>query len=66
MPHEMKVGEYARLKSVSRQTVWLWIRKGAVRVSRLAPKTAVRVLVEDADLPRDWRPVGFAARAKEL
>lgn len=38
-----KVTEYARRHGVSRQTVWNWIRKGAVDVTRKGPRCAVRV-----------------------
>jgi predicted site-specific integrase-resolvase len=37
------VSEFARLNGVHRNTVWDWIRKGAVEIQRKAPRTAVRV-----------------------
>lgn len=38
-----KVTDYAARHGVTRQTVWNWIRKGAVDVTRKAPRCAVRV-----------------------
>lgn len=39
----LTVQDYARKHGVSRQTVWNWILKQAVEVSRKAPRTGVRV-----------------------
>lgn len=46
----MTVSEYARLKGVTRALVWTWIRKGALRVRRVAPKTGVRVEVREDEI----------------
>jgi transposase len=38
-----KVDEFARREGVAKSTVQRWIDKGAVKVSRLAPRYGVRV-----------------------
>jgi hypothetical protein len=39
----MKPSDYARRKGITRQTVWNWVRKGLLQVSRKASRTGVRV-----------------------
>jgi len=43
---KLKVKDYAEKEGVSPRTVWRWAEKGAVKVTRKAPRTCVRI--EDA------------------
>jgi hypothetical protein len=47
-----KVADFARLEGVDRDTVRSWMRKGAVRVSRLGKGIGVRVDYLEAPEPR--------------
>jgi predicted site-specific integrase-resolvase len=40
---KLKVKEYAQREGVSPRTVWRWAEKGAVKITRKAPRTGVRV-----------------------
>jgi predicted site-specific integrase-resolvase len=44
-----RVAEFCQREGVSRTTVWRWAKKGALKVSRLAPATGVRVQYVDRD-----------------
>lgn len=44
---ELTVTQYAKREGVNRATVWRWIRKGAVAITRKGRKMGVRVVVTD-------------------
>jgi predicted site-specific integrase-resolvase len=49
-PPAVSVTALARRYGVSRSTVWRWIHRGLVEVTRVAARTGVRVRVRNGDV----------------
>ena len=49
-----RLADVCEREGVSRRTAWRWVEKGVLKVSRLGPRTGVRVqYVEKNDDPTD-------------
>lgn len=49
------MAEICEREGVSRRTAWRWVEKGLLEVSRLGPRTGVRVRYANPDDDRDRR-----------
>jgi predicted site-specific integrase-resolvase len=52
-PRGYPIAEVCARENISRRTAWRWIEKGVLKISRVGPRTGVRVQYVD---PRDDDP----------
>ena len=45
----IKTSEAAELARVNQQTIYRWIQKGAIRASRVTPRSRILVALDDVD-----------------